>query len=111
MKSRVHPKYKTKYHVGNWPEYERALVRRGDITLWLSADAIAAMDTCAGRSTRRTAQDLGSRDRDRVGAATRLVLAPFAVDQAADLCSCGHENVDSATALVTGMCTTAPGNA
>ena len=42
MKSRVHPKYKTKYHVGNWPEYERALVQRGDITLWLSADAIAA---------------------------------------------------------------------
>ena len=42
MKSRVHPKYKTKYHVGNWPEYERALVRRGDITLWLSADAIDA---------------------------------------------------------------------
>ena len=42
MKSRVHPKYKTKYHVANWPEYERALVQRGDITLWLSADAIAA---------------------------------------------------------------------
>ena len=29
MKSRVHPKYKTKYDVGNWPKYERALVRRG----------------------------------------------------------------------------------
>jgi hypothetical protein len=42
MNSRVHPKYKTKYRVGNWPDYERALVRRGDITLWLSADAIAA---------------------------------------------------------------------
>ena len=42
MKSRVHPKYKTKYRVGNWPAYEQALVRRGDITLWLSADAIAA---------------------------------------------------------------------
>ena len=42
MKSRVHPKYKTKYHVGNWPEYERALVQRGDVTLWLSADAIDA---------------------------------------------------------------------
>ena len=42
MKSRVDPKYKTKYHVANWPEYERALVQRGDITLWLSADAIAA---------------------------------------------------------------------
>ena len=42
MKSRVHPKYKTKYHVANWPEYERSLVQRGDVTLWLSADAIDA---------------------------------------------------------------------
>ena len=42
MKSRVHPEYKTKYRVGIWPAYEQALVRRGDITLWLSADAIAA---------------------------------------------------------------------
>ena len=42
MKSRVHLRYKTRYRVGNWPEYERALVQRGDITLWLSADAIAA---------------------------------------------------------------------
>ena len=40
MKSWVHPKYKTKYRVGNWPDYERALVQRGDVTLWLSADAI-----------------------------------------------------------------------
>ncbi len=39
VKSKVHPKYKTRYHVGNWPKYERALVRRGDVTLWLSADA------------------------------------------------------------------------
>ena len=39
MKSRVHPKYKTGYHVGNWPEYNRALVQRGDVTLWLTADA------------------------------------------------------------------------
>ncbi len=25
----VHPKYKTKYRVGNWDEYDRALVHRG----------------------------------------------------------------------------------
>ena len=31
VKSKVHPKYKTKYHGGNWPEYEQALVRRGDV--------------------------------------------------------------------------------
>lgn len=40
VNSRVHPKYRTKYRVGNWPEYDRALVRRGDITLWLSEDAL-----------------------------------------------------------------------
>ena len=45
------------------------------------------------------------------------VLAPFAVDQAADLCSCGHENDDSAAGLVcmswtaTGTRTTATWNA
>ena len=42
MKSRVHPKYKTKYRVSNWPEYDQALVQRGDITLWISEDAIAS---------------------------------------------------------------------
>ena len=41
VKSRVHPKYTTKYRVGNWAEYDRALVRRGDVTLWLTPDAIA----------------------------------------------------------------------
>jgi IS5 family transposase len=40
MNSRVHPKYKTRYRVENWPKYERSLIRRGDITLWLSVDAI-----------------------------------------------------------------------
>ena len=42
MNSRVHPKYKTKYRVTNWSEYERGLVQRGDVTVWLSRDAIAA---------------------------------------------------------------------
>ena len=37
----MHPKYKTKYRVGNWAEYDRALVRRGDVTLWLTPGAIA----------------------------------------------------------------------
>ncbi len=40
MKSRIHPNYKTKYHVTNWAEYERGLVQRGDLTVWLSNDAI-----------------------------------------------------------------------
>ena len=42
MNSRVHPKYKTKYRVSNGSEYDRALVQRGDITLWISEDAIAS---------------------------------------------------------------------
>ena len=37
----MHPKYTTTSRVGNWAEYDRALVRRGDVTLWLTPDAIA----------------------------------------------------------------------
>jgi hypothetical protein len=39
-RSRVHPTYRTKYRVTNWPEYDRGLVDRGDLTLWISQDAI-----------------------------------------------------------------------
>ena len=42
MKSRVHPTYKTKYCVANWASYDRALVGRGDVTLWLAPEAIDA---------------------------------------------------------------------
>ena len=42
MQSKVHPTYKTKYRVANWPAYNRALVRRGDVTVWVSSEAIAA---------------------------------------------------------------------
>ena len=41
MKSKVHPTYKTKYRVVNWPAYNQALVRRGDVTVWLTSEAIA----------------------------------------------------------------------
>jgi Transposase DDE domain len=37
-----HPKYKTAYRVKNWRQYDKALRDRGDITLWLSRDAIDA---------------------------------------------------------------------
>ncbi len=37
-----HPKYKTAYRVKNWAEYDKALRDRGDITLWISQDAIDA---------------------------------------------------------------------
>ena len=42
MKSKVHPPYKTKYRVSNWPAYNQALVRRGDVRRWLSSEASAA---------------------------------------------------------------------
>ena len=42
MKSKVHPTYKTKYRMANWPTYNQALVRRGDVTVWVSSEAITA---------------------------------------------------------------------
>ena len=41
-RSKVHPNYKTKYRVTNWPEYDRALVRRGDLTIWFTPAALRA---------------------------------------------------------------------
>ena len=41
-KSKVTLKYKTKYRVKNWPAYEAALRKRGDITVWFDEDAIGA---------------------------------------------------------------------
>ncbi len=40
--SRVNRKYKTEYRIRNWREYERGLRSRGDVTIWLSEEAIAA---------------------------------------------------------------------
>jgi hypothetical protein len=37
-----HPKYKTAYRVKTWREYDQSLRHRGDITLWISPDAIDA---------------------------------------------------------------------
>ena len=60
MQSRVHPKYKTKYRVKNWASYDRTLVRRGDITIWLSPAAIAAWepDRAGTRGAQRKYSDL-----------------------------------------------------
>ena len=40
--SRINRQYKTKYRIRNWREYERGLRSGGDVTIWLSEDAIAA---------------------------------------------------------------------
>ena len=60
MKSRVHPTYKTKYRLQNWASYDRALVRRGDITIWLTPAAIAAWepDGAGTRGAQRKYSDL-----------------------------------------------------
>ena len=41
-KSKVTPKYKTKYRVRNWSTYEAALRNRGDITVWFDEAAMGA---------------------------------------------------------------------
>ena len=41
-KSRITPKFKTKYRVKNWATYEAALKKRGDVTFWFDKDAIGA---------------------------------------------------------------------
>ncbi len=38
-KTKVSPKYKTKYRVRNWAVYEEALRERGDITVWFDEEA------------------------------------------------------------------------
>ncbi|MFT4542054.1 MAG: hypothetical protein ACI835_004520 [Planctomycetota bacterium] len=53
MNSRVHPNHKTHYRVTNWAEYDRSLVQRGDITIWVTSKAIMAWK--AKPSTRRGA--------------------------------------------------------
>jgi hypothetical protein len=60
MRSRVHPKYKTKYRVRNWPEYDRALARRGDLTVWFSPDAIETWEphSTGTRGAQRKYSDL-----------------------------------------------------
>ncbi|MFT5477313.1 MAG: IS5 family transposase [Planctomycetota bacterium] len=42
MNLRLHPKFKTRYRVTNWVDYDHALVQRGDITLWITSAAIKA---------------------------------------------------------------------
>ena len=60
MKSSMPPQYKTKYHVGNGPAYDRALVQRGDITVWVAPDAIATWEAVGvgNRGGQRQSSDL-----------------------------------------------------
>jgi hypothetical protein len=62
MESRVHPKYKTKCRVNNWAEYDRSLVQRGDITLWISKEAHRILEARTDRAAWRAEKILGPRD-------------------------------------------------
>ena len=39
---RRHKFPKARYRVANWPDYDAALVRRGDLTVWFTEEAVAA---------------------------------------------------------------------
>ena len=41
----------TRYRVRDWAAYDRSLVRRGDITVWVSPEAVSGWRAAAGRRT------------------------------------------------------------
>src|SRR4051812_7261337 len=43
--------WRARYRVQDWAAYDRALARRGDITVWVSPDAVAGWRAPAGRRT------------------------------------------------------------
>ena len=65
-KSKITPKYKTKYRVKNWPAYEAALRRRGDITFWFDAEAIDAWNAPTSGRPGGQYRYSGPRHSDRV---------------------------------------------
>jgi hypothetical protein len=67
-KSKVTPKYKTKYRVRNWAAYEESLRRRGDITVWFDAHAVGSWNA------RPTGRPGGQREYSDVAIETALTL-------------------------------------
>ena len=51
-RSRVHPPYKTKYRVTNWASYNKTLVDRGSLGIWISPNAIASWNAKASERRR-----------------------------------------------------------
>jgi hypothetical protein len=70
--SRRHKIPKAKYRVTNWPEYDAALVRRGNLTVWVAEEAVAAWH--APVTGRRGGQAVYSDLAIETGLALRLVL-------------------------------------
>ena len=69
-RSKVHPSHKTLYGVTNWAEYDKGLVGRGSLSIWLAPDALKAW------RPRKTGRRGGQRrDSDRaIGLALQLRL-------------------------------------
>ena len=72
MQSKVHPTYKTKYRIANWPAYNRALVRRGDVMVWFVLGRDRCLDAPPERPAGWAAAVLGSCHRNRHDPATPL---------------------------------------
>jgi transposase len=69
---RRHKFPKAKYRVTNWPDYDAALIRRGDLTVWLTEEAVAAWHAPA--SGKRGGQPVYSDLAIETALALRLVL-------------------------------------
>lgn len=69
---RRHKFPKAKYRVTNWPDYDAALVRRGDLTVWLTEEAVAAW--YAPGNSKRGGQPVYSDLAIETALALRLVL-------------------------------------
>jgi hypothetical protein len=70
--SRRHKFPKAKYRVKNWPEYDAALVRRCNLTVWVTKEALAAWHAPA--TGKRGGQPIYSDISIETGLALRLVL-------------------------------------
>jgi hypothetical protein len=70
--SRRHKIPMARYRVTNWPEYDAALMRRGDLTVWFTEDAVAAWHAPA--TGERGGQPVYSSVAIETGLALRLVF-------------------------------------
>ncbi len=48
--ARRHKIPRARYKVANWPEYDKALQRRGSLTVWGTPEALAELVAVAGES-------------------------------------------------------------
>jgi hypothetical protein len=107
-----HPRFRAKYRVRNWPEYEAGLQRRGDLTLWLDEAAVAGWNaprrtTPGGQArysdlavelvlTLRLVFHLALRHAEGfVRSVLRLLVLPLTKDVVHPLCRNGKEGLAS----------------